>query len=394
MKKTFKFRGVSALVALVVAVTVVTNTSPEQVEAKSFLEQTLEKITGIFTPEFPKPETIKGIYMTVSTYANEERRNALLDQMIASGGNALTIDIEHSGGQLAFIPKNEQLLELNPGKDTIDLKEMVETLHDKGIYVIARDVVFNDPYMNRRKPEWRIKDRWGGLWGGEGNLWLDPSKPGAQNYNLMVIQELVEAGVDEIQLDYIRFPSTVLHYLDFHFDEENFNRGDIITDFLKKAYAITQEANVELGVDVFGAAIWGNVDWKIVGQNIEQLSPYVDVIYPMTYPSHVSPGYYGFYDVYYEPYNFVHESTKKFFEASNKEADPEIEASEDVSTEIRPWVQGFAWRVVFNEDYVNRQVEAGYDGGANGYMIWNAQNNYHVSWPSFGINRVTETGAK
>lgn len=353
--------------------------------------QPSEKIEPIYKTNEPKiepnegvgivnrmktPEIVKGIYMTVSTITNKHGQN-IIDKLLESGGNSVVIDIEHGGGLLAFTPKNDYLKSINPGSTTLDnLPEIINELHKKGLYVIARQVVFNDPYVGSRKSEWRIKNKWGGLYD---YRWLDPSKPGVQNYNLYIMQEVADLGFDEIQFDYIRFPAASHYSIDCHYDEEKFSRSDIINDFLSKARRLADDKNIELSVDVFGAIVWGGVDWKIVGQNTAEMAKYVNAIYPMTYPSHVSPGYYGFMNPRQAPYSFVHDSIQNFVEKA------------DGNAEIRTWVQGFPLRISgFGSWFMNEQVRATYDAKGTGYIIWSPGNIYTLSWPSFSVEPTPE----
>ena len=323
-----------------------------------------------------KPNTVKAIYLTANTIASANLPN-IIQQLIDSGGNAVVMDIEISGGRLSFPPKNEYLKSINEGSRLLDnLTEIVNYLHHKGIYTIARQVVFNDPYTAARKPEWRIAYKGGGLFDAN---WLDPSKAGVQYYNLMIMKEVAEFGFDEIQFDYIRFPASNHGVLDYHYDEAKFNRWDVINEYLKKARIIADEYDIKMGVDVFGATIWGNVDWKDVGQSIPDIAKIVDVIYPMTYPSHVSPGYYGFNNPYGAPYPFVHDSIAEFMLAANGQA------------EIRPYIQGFPLRIPnFGEWFVAEQIQAALDAGATGYAIWSPGNNYNASWSSMPLEPALE----
>jgi len=321
---------------------------------------------------FTSPKNIKGIYLTADTMASKIGPQ-LIDKLIESGGNAVVIDIEHGGGVLAFTPKTSLLKELNPGRPTLDnMPSLIKELHKKGIYVIARQVVFNDPYIGLRKPEWRIKNKWGGLYD---YRWLDPSKSGVQIYNLYIMKEVAEMGFDEIQFDYIRFPASYHKSLDYYYDEEKFSRADIIIDFLKKARRLADLYNIKLSVDVFGAIVWGDIDWQIVGQDPSRIAEIVDVIYPMTYPSHVSPGYNGFKNPWGDPYSFVKGSIEKFVKASNGRA------------EIRTWIQGFPLKAPhFGTWYIEAQIKASFDAGATGYTIWSPGNHYGYSWPAMEYN--------
>ncbi|MBN2307307.1 peptidoglycan DD-metalloendopeptidase family protein [Candidatus Peregrinibacteria bacterium] len=321
----------------------------------------------------PKVEhdSIRGIYITASTAASANFMT-MVDQLIASGGNSLVIDVEMSGGQLAFTPENPWLTAINPGSTKLNhLSSLIKELHEKDIYVIARQVIFNDPYTASRKPEWRIRYQSGALYDGR---WLDPSHPEVQEYNFLITREVAEMGFDEIQYDYIRFPDSYHYGLNYYYDESQQERWEIINDFLAKAHLITQEYQIDLGVDVFGATIYGDLDWNLVGQKIDEIAKNVDVIYPMVYPSHISPGYNGFYNPYGAPYSFIYDSIGKFIKAANGNA------------EIRPWIQGFAMRIPnYGPWFVAEQIKATYDTSANDFVIWNASNNYSTSWSSLGM---------
>ncbi|MFH0838097.1 MAG: putative glycoside hydrolase [Patescibacteria group bacterium] len=335
----------------------------------SELSEEIKKV--LFEEKKVEHDSLRGIYITAETAASKNLMD-IIDAMIASGGNAIVMDIELSGGQLAFIPENAYLASINPGSAKLDkLRSLIKELHRKDIYVIARQVVFNDPYTGTKKPEWRIKYKGGGLFDAR---WLDPSVPEAQNYNLIITREIAKLGFDEIQYDYIRFPDEWHHNLDYYYNETTKERWEVINDFLKEAKKITDEFGIKLGVDVFGATVWGNIDWNLVGQYIPEIAKTVDVIYPMTYPSHVNPGYYGFKNPYGDPYSFVEGSIAKFIEAAAGNA------------EIRTWIQGFPLRIPnFGPWFVEEQVRGTYDAGANDFMIWSPGNNYGNSWSSLNM---------
>lgn len=343
-------------------------TKPAYLSANELKEELSEVI---FKEKKVEHDSIRGIYITAHTAASKHF-DAIIDALIDSGGNAVVIDVEVSGGQLAFLPEDPYLSSINPGTTTLaNLKSIIRELHKKDIYVIARQVVFNDPYTAAKKPEWRIHYNDGSLFDGR---WIDASHPEAQRYNLLITREVAKFGFDEIQYDYIRFPDGYHYYEDYYYDETTKERWEVINDFLKDAHEITQEYGIKLGVDVFGGTIWGDVDWKLVGQYIPEIAKSVDVIYPMTYPSHVSPGYYNHGNPYGDPYPFIRDSIAKFVEAA------------DGNAEIRTWIQGFPLRIPnFGDWFVQEQVRGTYDGGANDFVIWSPGNKYAVSWSSLGM---------
>ena len=344
---------------------------------KYFIKNRIKKTEVNIKEKTKAPNPFKAIYLTVNTISSTYG-NTLVDNLIKNKGNAVVIDVQHGDGLLAFRPKNSLLKRLNPGSDKIkNFPEIIKKLHEKNIYVVARQVVFNDYFLGSRNPNLRIKNKWGGYYKSE---WLDPSKAMVQNYNIYLMMELADMGFDEIQFDYIRFPATTNSYLDYNYNEEKFTRADVINNFLKKASNVAEEYKINLSADVFGAIVWGNVDWKIVGQNTEEMAKYLDAIYPMTYPSHVNPGYYGHNNVWNNPYNFVHNSIKLFIEKANGKA------------EIRTWIQGFPLHSPgFSTNYIKTQIQASFDAGASGYSVWSPNNKYNVTWPALELNPKIET---
>lgn len=330
-----------------------------------------EMQTVLFEGKHVEQESLRGIYITAETAASKNFPK-LVDTLIASGGNTIVMDVQLSGGLLAFVPEDEYVASINPGSTKLaNLKAMIGALHHKDVTVIARLSVFSDPYTAAKKSEWRVKYKNGRLFSTQ---WLDPSNPDVQNYKLAITREVAKLGFDELQYDYIRFPDHYQNKLDYFYDETKKQRWEIIRDYLKEAKKITDEYGIKLGMDVFGATIWGDVDWDLVGQYIPEDAKVVDVIYPMTYPSHVAPGYNGFKNPYGDPYTFVKASIEKFIKASDGHA------------EIRTWIQGFPLRIPhFGPWFVKAQIHATYDAGANAFVVWSPGNNYSNSWSSLSL---------
>ena len=137
---------------------------------------------------------------------------------------------------------------------------------------------------------------------------------------------------------------------------------------------VADNYNIALSADVFGGVVWGDVDWRIVGQSIPEMAKIVDAIYPMTYPSHYSPGFYGYYNMYSAPYDIVHDSIARFVEKSAGNA------------EIRTWIQGFPLKAYnFGGGYIKDQIQASYDAGATGFTIWSPGNIYTYSWAELNL---------
>jgi len=77
----------------------------------------------------------------------------------------------------------------------------------KGIYTIARIVVFKDEPLATARHDLAVKSSNGEVWHNrKGLAWTDPFSEEVRDYNIDVAVEAAKAGFDEIQFDYVRFP--------------------------------------------------------------------------------------------------------------------------------------------------------------------------------------------
>ncbi len=322
----------------------------------------------------PAP-ALSGIYLTAYT-AGSKSMEKILEKFKASGGNLIVVDFKETDGHL-YYPTNIELNKKFGGNNRIlfaDPKKFVDFAHQQGFYVVARIVCFKDKLVAVRKPEWAIHDFKGRVWQSpEGQAWLDPSLPEVQDYILNVAKEAAAFGVDEIQFDYVRFPTEgSVKLAKYNFDEKTTEHFEIIRDFLKRARETAELKSVKLGIDVYGIVAWNNeYDARYTGQKIGELAKYVDVIYPMIYPSHFGPGFGGHKNPADEPYFFIKESLRLFQNL----------LIEHPNVELRPWLQGFTYRVSrFGPDYIKKQIEAVQDSGLDSYVVWNAANRYDAAF--------------
>jgi hypothetical protein len=253
--------------------------------------------------------------------------------------------------------------------DAFDPKKLVKRFHDHGLYVIARQVVFKDPLVAEHYTDLAVKNKeTGDLWrGNEGEAWVNPFLRDLWEPNIELAKEAAGFGFDEIQYDYIRFPSDGdLTVADFgpNYDEEG--RVKAIARFLKASQAALKPLGVMLAVDVFGVAVIANDDQGI-GQRLADMAPYVDYICPMIYPSHFTPGIFGFDR---EPNALPYETIQRSLEMA-KEKLPGQEHK------IRPWLQDFTLgEPEYGPDEVRAQIDATEDEIGYGYMLWNAAVEY------------------
>lgn len=336
-------------------------------------------IVSLFEPVTrPKLNNLQGIYLSASSAGSKTGMN-LITNLKDHGGNLVVFDVKETDGHL-YYPSKIELLKKLGGNDRIILKHpknFIRYWHQRGIYLVARVTSFKDEFLAVKKPEWAIHTFGGGIWKGpEGQSWLDPSLPEVQDYVISVAEEAALLGVDEIQFDYVRFPTQgPLGSANYSFDEKKVEHYEIIRDFLKKAQSKLKPLGVKIGIDVYGIVSWNNgFDTKSTGQKIQALAPYIDVLYPMSYPSHFGPGFGGHKNPADEPYYFVKRTVEQF-----------QEQLAGTQVEIRAWLQGFTYRVTnFTSDYVVQQAKALKDIGLESFVIWNASNKYDASWGSFG----------
>ena len=249
-----------------------------------------------------------------------------------------------------------------------DMKGMVQSLKENGIYTIARIVTFKDPLLSLKRPDWAVKNSAGEIWYDREKLtWVDPFVKEAWDYYIQVAIEAAQCGFDEIQFDYVRFPDS----MKVRFSQPNTaeNRVRAITGFLMEAKNRLAPYNVFLAADIFGYVHWNYNDTDI-GQKLENLSPHLDYLSPMLYPSGFQFGIPGYRNPVAHPHEIVYLTLKKAQERTQLP-----------SVRFRPWLQAFRDyafdRRHFTAKEINQQITAVEKFGSNGWMLWNPRNVYN-----------------
>jgi hypothetical protein len=347
-------------------------TQPLQVRAVGYGRSTIAASdAGPATTEL-MPLLPKALYLTVYGIGAPFLRDPALEVIAKSGLNALVIDLKGDRGLIPYPSKLPLAARIGAQKlRTIpDLKELATSLRGKGIYLIARIVVFKDDLLAAAYPQWAIRTAGGGLWKDrEGLAWIDPSRREAWDFSLSVAEEAAAAGFDEIQFDYVRFPDVVgLAFANAH-DEKG--RVAAITDFLREARKRLTPYNVFTAMDSFGYVCWNQNDTGI-GQRIEDLATAVDIVSPMLYPSGFQFGIPGYRNPVQHPYEIVHLSLE---ECKRRTA--------GTAVRYRPWLQAFTDYAfggkAFGADEIAKQTKASRDAGTDGWMLWNPRNVYSTN---------------
>jgi hypothetical protein len=366
----------------------------------------------------PKDFEVRAIYLT-GIMAASDHGLRIIKHWREVGGNSVVFDIKDSDGSVN-IPFEHPLL----GQHQVyihDVPKLVHFIHQQNMHAIARIAIFRDERLVVNHPELAVQSRKNKTaWRENGKLvWTDPSNPKVQDYDIALAKYVATLGVDEIQFDYVRFPAegdqkdaqfvfqtgqpeapqdscadaTATHVATGAFagpatakpsgtetrpapkstapeppacHARAPQRTDVITGFLKKAYAELHPTGVLLSLDVFGVMAWQRqVDLAHTGQDIVGMAHYCDVLSPMIYPSH----FFGMDNIPHpgdEPAHFIGESMDRF-ELITKGS----------GVVIRPWLQAFHWRTkTYSPEYIKIQVETARSKGGIGFLFWNAANDY------------------
>ncbi|HVH48212.1 MAG TPA: putative glycoside hydrolase, partial [Labilithrix sp.] len=251
----------------------------------------------------------------------------------------------------------------------------VRFAHDRGVRVIARVSCFNDAFMAKAHPGMAIRGISGHPYR---NGWLDPQNERAQEYVIDLAKEAIEAGADEIQLDYVRFPVTGMKNIDFGLDTKKDPNAkiDVISRFVDRVHAVTRAHGVPLSLDVFGVIAFGKkVDMQNLGQDPAELAKRAEFLSAMVYPSHYDPGFMGLEEPGDHP-ELVGLGVKHMLaEMEERGVDP------DKSAKIRPWLQAMRHKSSnYGPGYIQEEIRTGDKAGGSGWLLWNPGQIYDVAW--------------
>ncbi len=339
----------------------------------------------------PTPETVRGIYVSAATAGYKKRFNELVALADRTEINAMVIDIKNGTGELAFVPQSEALKPYAEKKPSLGtLAEFTKPLHDKGIYLIARLFVFQDPHYAETNPDIAVGRKGGGIWRDrKGVPWVDPAADKAWKYNAAVAREAWNGGFDEVQMDYIRFPTDGnLSLMEFPAWDGKKPKAEVMGEFFAYLDAeLRQKRGIPISVDLFGLTMWEH-DYDLnIGQRLDVAGKHFDFISPMVYPSHYPAGFNKYANPAAHPYEVIRDNMKRgkvMFDklVAEREAfiaeHPDAPPPPRVAT-ARPWLQDFDLGADYTPAMVRGQITASIEGGATGWLLWNARNVYTES---------------
>lgn len=371
-------------------------------DAKEYKNSALEKkrqneIKAAIDTAERRAESARALYMTHNVAAGldsaaKTKRNKLLSLIEQNSANQIL------GKEIIYKP-NAVVIDIKEVEGAAlnqNIADLMTELKAKNVWTIARMVLFADQSQTEAHPQWYLQSKNGKIWRNGKNIpWLNPKNEEVKNYLVEIALQAVKAGFQEIQFDYVRFPSdgnmSSLLYPDYARDAEQ--RINIVNEFLQDIYNAlkTAKSDIIVSADIFGYITIHGRD-KIIGQDIAGMSKNLDFISPMVYPSHFYSGFYakadekralpellyGYKtalekDVVNHPYEVVFRSIA---------AAQDILSAASSTAKIRPWLQDFNLQsdakrgIVYAEKFVRDQIKASSDIKSQGWMLWNSKNEY------------------
>ncbi len=327
--------------------------------------------TQVLQPR-PLPAEVRGVHVTMALAGLTGRIEEYI-AMKADGLNAIELDVKDENGEIGFPVGVPLAHQVGSARRYYDVRKVVAKIHAAGLYLVGRVVTFEDPLLSAGAPQLAIRRSDGSRWLNSAGLgWTNPYDKRVWKYNVDIAVQAAKLGFDEIQFDYVRFPSdgdlSQIRYPGAHTQP----MGWTVPMFVKYARSRLKPLGVRLSVDVFGLSATRNLG---IGQFPHRIARYVDAIYPMVYPSHYVSGEYNIIDPDSRPGTTVAYSLRDFREA--------VRGSK---ANLIPWLQDFSLHRTYTIADVRDQIQAARLEHAKGFMLWNAGGVYTVkalSTPGF-----------
>lgn len=344
------------------------------------------------TAHVPTPVPVKAVYMSQCAAGTPSFREDLMRLIDETELNSIVIDIRDYTGRISFPTDHPMLADyVSDECGATDMQAFIEALHEKNIYVIGRITVFQNPAYTKAHPDQAVQHVNGGVWKDrKGLAFVDV---GAKPYWETVValsKESEAIGFDELNYDYIRFPSDGDMKAAVYSWSQGKSKSEALEEFFKYLHAEVSPLGVKMSADLFGYTTV-HLDDLGIGQLLERALPYFDYIAPMVYPSHYNSGFAGVKDVNGDPYKIVYASMAGAVERTIATTTPipsfayvRIGTSTPAvyskpsydAKNMRPWLQDFDYPVEYTPAMVRDQIRANEDAGLDSYMFWDPANKY------------------
>jgi hypothetical protein len=309
------------------------------------------------------PEEIRGVHVTM-TLASIPGKLASYIALKKYGLNTIELDVKDENGEIGFAPSSVPLARtLGATRTYYRPRDVARRIHAAGLYLIGRVVSFEDPIAAERAPQLAVRRSDGSIWHTNGGLgWLNPYDRRTWKYNVDVAAAAARAGFDEIQFDYVRFPSdgdlSIIRYPGTHPQ----SMSATIPAYLRYAIARLHPLGVRVSADVFGLSATRDLG---IGQHPRALAKILDTIYPMVYPSHYHAGEYNLDDPEAVPGTTVAYSLRDFRRQVRRGR-----------ALLVPWLQDFSLSRTYDLVDVQSQIAAARAALSSGFLLWNPNGEY------------------
>ncbi len=382
-----KFQAVLFFIAIIIVVytSVIYSETKYQTTstASLYLSETIREELEVVHMETPEP--LKAVYMSQCAASTDEFRSHLLSLIKETELNSIIIDIKDYTGSVSFVTGNTVIDEIGgKGCKVPDMKEYVRFLHENEIYVIGRLTVFQDPAFTNKYPEYAVKSKkTGGVWRDrKGLAFVDVGARPFWEYVFNIAKAAHEIGFDEINFDYIRFPSDGDMKDTFFSHTGTTTKKAMLKEFFAELDKEMGAAEIKTSADIFGMTTTNRDDLNI-GQILEYALMHFDYVAPMVYPSHYPNGFNGWDDPNKVPYDIVKFSMSSALRRSDflyleiASSSPSSPMLKRIKPEqLRTWIQDFDYPVTYTSSMVEDQLKAVYDSGLTSWMLWDPSNYY------------------
>lgn len=337
------------------------------------------------------PPNVKAVYATGWSAGAPKKVNYFIDLIKNTELTAIVIDIKDFSGYILYDTDYKPVKEYRAVEIRIPkINSLIKKLHDENIYVIGRLAVFQDPRLAKARPDLAItSSSTKAVWlDNKGLAWIDPAAREAWDYNIGIARDALDRGFDEINFDYIRFPSDGnLTDLSYPLWNQKTSRRKIMSEFFQ--YLRRELPEAKISADLFGLMTI-SLDDQGIGQYFEDALPFFDYLSPMLYPSHYYGGSFGYRNPAAHPYEIVRYSMEAALQRmtdyqskiASSSALTVTDPKYEIKTKLRPWLQDFDLGADYGETEVRNEIQALADAASttaeflNGWMLWNPDNIY------------------
>jgi len=328
-------------------------------------------VDSTFPPQGPA-EATRALYVSYFAIGHADTRQRIFDLLDNTELNAVVLDVKGDDGWITYPTQVPLASEIGADRPMVkDVQAVMEQFKARGVYTIARVVTFKDSLLAKNYPEYAVKLTGSTSTEADRELmnWVDPFLQPVWDYNIQLAVEAAGLGFDEVQLSHVRFPTpSPAGALQFSQEATKETRLAAITGFLSIARGQLQPYRVKLSADVLGYTCWRKDD-SLIGQDIERMAPYLDILCPMLYPSTFGSGIPGYKLAIAYPYEVVYESAQRA-----------VNRVRPFNCAVRPWIQDFPdYRFdkrVYGKAEIQAQIKGCFDAGCTGFMVWDHRVKY------------------